>query len=387
LKRIGILTGGGDVQPLNAVINSAIKTSNINGIELIGFVRGWEGVIKEDYVELNKVSVNPQIGGTILKSSRLGLSKIENASAILMEKILKLKINGLIIIGGEDTLSNAFFLKDFPYILISKTIDNDVGKINVKENEFSILNYFTLGHATAAEKISKFVSLNYGLRTTAYSHERIIVVESMGMHAGWLAVSSSMGNPDFIIIPEFPLLYEHLLEKVIKKYIENHNVVIVISEGARWENGDYISADFNEVDDFGHPRFRGTAEVLSSKMKIDLKKHFDTRNVNFINPSYLYRSGTPNKLDFQMAQILGKHAIKSLLEEKESYFLTIDLKNDNFLINKYPIKKEKSINELHRFVPSAFYDNVNFIATDMYKNYINKITTEILNHTYGINKL
>ena len=209
-KRIGILTGGGDVSPLNSVLSAAQKASFEQGIELIGFIKGWQGFVENKFVPLSSLSFDPLIGGTILKSARINLEKVANGIEKGRENFKKLELDGLIVIGGEDTLSNCFFLRELPLVLISKTIDNDVGIIpengQVKPEE--ITNYFTLGFPTAAGKISSFVSLREGLRTTAYSHERLIVVESMGMSAGWLALSSSMGHPDFIVIPEFSLVYE-----------------------------------------------------------------------------------------------------------------------------------------------------------------------------------
>ena len=129
------------------------------------------------------------------------------------------------------------------------------------------------------------------MRSTAYSHERIVVVESMGMHAGWLALSSSMGHPDFIVIPEFPLEYDRFRSKVAEQYAKLRHLVIVVAEGTTFSDGSYISADDGEQDDFGHPRLRGSADVLAARLKEDLKREFDTRNVNAVNPSYLYRSG------------------------------------------------------------------------------------------------
>src|ERR1035437_5181901 len=138
-KRFGILTGGGDVPPLNAVICSANKAANENNIELIGFKYGWQGLLKEDYVEISKLNINPYIGGTILKSSRVNLAKVADGAKNVISSLEKLNIDGLIVIGGDDTLSNAFYLTNLPIILISKTIDNDVGLFT----EEGIVNHFT----------------------------------------------------------------------------------------------------------------------------------------------------------------------------------------------------------------------------------------------------
>ena len=367
--KIGILTGGGDVQPLNTLIASVKKACNRKKINLIGFRQGWQGVLENDFVDLKKVKIAPNIGGTILRSSRVNLKVIKNSAQRIIDNLKKSKIDGLIVIGGEDTLSNSLLLREFPQVLISKTIDNDVGEINGNR----IVNYFTLGHPTAAEKISSFVSLKEGVRTTAYSHKRIIIVESMGMHAGWLAMSSILGKPDFIIIPEFPLNYELLLEQIRQKYMENSNVVVVISEGAKWENGEYISADATETDDFGHPRFIGAASALKNRLKKDLSKYFDTRNVNFLNPSYLYRAGKPNPLDSYAAKKLGNEAVRVLSEKIEKpLFLAIKF-GVNLNIKKIDFSLIDNIEQFHRFVPENFYNKENFLPTQKYIKYISRI--------------
>jgi 6-phosphofructokinase len=372
-KRIGILTGGGDVPPLNAVIASAIERSKRENIELFGFRNGWQGLLDQNCVNLSNLSIDPNIGGTILRSSRVNLRKVENAKLKVEESLSKLGIDGLIIIGGDDTLSNAFLLKEIPQALISKTIDNDVGIVD----QDRIVNYFNLGYPSAAEKIASFVSLDQGLRTTAYSHERIIVVESMGMHAGWLACASAFGHPDFIIIPEFPLIYENLLDKVIERYRIQKHLIIVAAEGSKWENGKYVSANEDEKDNFGHPKFRGIAEFLAGKLKNDLKKDFGTLNVNSVNPSYLYRSGGPNKVDLNAAEILGNKAIELLSGNlMEPAFLTLTNKDEDFIVEEYFLKELKDIEGFHRFVSNNFYDPSVFYITDKFKKYLIKAVSE-----------
>ncbi len=380
-KKIGILTGGGDVQPLNALLNSVCRSASKHDIDVLGFIGGWQGILNKEYVYLNNISINPLIGGTILKSSRVNLSKVANALQKVREVLSSLGVEALIVIGGEDTLSNSFSIKDFPQILISKTIDNDVGIVNKNE----ITNYFTIGHPTAAEKISSFVSLNEGLRTTAYSHERIIVVESMGMHAGWLALSSSMGHPDFIIIPEFPLDYNLFVEKVKNKFLEQKHLIIVIAEGARWANGKYISADENEKDSFGHPRFIGSAALLAQKLKYDLKPYFDTRNVNSVNPSYLYRSGKPNELDLSASKILGQKAIALINKKIDSpIFLTTNFRKNELCAVPLPLTEIDNIEHLHRFVTAQYYDAFQLNVTVEGRNFFSKIVREFPKINYKL---
>jgi 6-phosphofructokinase 1 len=387
-KRIGILTGGGDVPPLNAVIASAKKTSERYGVELIGFIKGWLGIVENHYIDLSRIDINPLIGGTVLKSSRVKIVKIPDGIQQVRKNIERLNLDGLIVIGGEDTLSNSFELPDIPQVLISKTIDNDVGLVrsaNKGSDSIEIINYFTLGFPTAARRMSSFVSLKEGLRTTAYSHERIIVVESMGMHAGWLALASSLGHPDFIVIPEFPLDYHKILKMILERYERQKNVIIVVSEGARFENGSYISADENEKDDFGHPRFKGSAEILSKRFKDDLKEYFDTRNVNGVNPSYLYRSGMPSDLDLQLADKLGREAINLLSNGLEKpVFLTIKKETNGFSISPYPLSNMRSIQEFHRFVDKRFYNPESYSITEEGKKYLSEIVEEISEDGYGL---
>ena len=380
-KRIGILTGGGDVQPLNAVIASARDTAKSLKIELVGIIKGWEGALESNYTDLSTLSIDPTIGGTILKSSRVNINKMTNGPEIILDNFKKNNISGLIVIGGEDTLSNSFLIKSFPQILISKTIDNDVGKIEDNHKEFkleNIINYFTLGFPTAASKISSFVSLKEGLRTTAYSHERIIVVESMGMHTGWLALSSSMGFPDFIVIPEFPLNYNLFLEKIIKRYESQRHLIIVVSEGAKWENGSFFHTEKDEIEDFGHPRFGGSSNVLKNQLKKDLAKHFNTRNINTVNPSYLYRSGSPNDLDLFWAQRLGEIAVRYMADGiEESNFLAINKDRSGFKIQITPLSNFNSIKKLHRSVDNRFYEPKEFQITGDGKKYLKEIIKEI----------
>jgi hypothetical protein len=278
-----------------------------------------------------------------------------------------------------------------------------VGLVRVDRRQIvseDITNYFTLGYPTAAQKISSFVSLSHGLRTTAYSHERLMIVESMGMHTGWLALASSMGNPDFIIIPEYPLDYDLFKGIVCARYKEQRNVIIVIAEGARWKDGSSLSADEKEKDGFGHPRFKGASEVLAKRLKEDLKDEFDTRNVNGINPSYLYRSGRPGELDVMWAKNLGRKAVRMLIDRMDgidetnraigstgAIFLTIQRKDNDFSISTYPLRNVGSIEELHRFVDERFYDPNRYTITENGKEYLSAMIDELPDHQdYGIRR-
>jgi 6-phosphofructokinase 1 len=279
--------------------------------------------------------------------------------------------------------------------LIAKTIDNDVGKMDARGNEKTaefdlqnVLNYFTLGFPTAAEKIISFVSLEEGLRTTAYSHERIIIVESMGMHAGWLALASGLGHPDFIVIPEFPLNYERFLEGVIAEYRRQRHLIVVVAEGAKWADESFIRAEEEHGPSYGHPRFGGAAEALKKRLKEDLAPHFDTRNINVVNPSYLYRSGAPNALDREWAERLGCKAVEMLLGPGTGpALLTVQMRRGEFEVGEYPLSGFTSMAELHRFVDDRFYDPENFRITKTGQKYLKEIANEFIpEKEYGLHE-
>lgn len=380
-KRIGILTGGGDVPPLNAGIAAATAEAESLGVELIGFFRGWRGVLDNDWVSLSGREVPSRVGGTILKSSRVNIGKTAGGPDRALRTFADLELSGLIVIGGEDTLSNAFLLGSFPQALISKTIDNDVGTAGAPESAFEpekILNYFTLGFPTAAEKIVSFVSLAEGLRTTAYSHERIVIVESMGMSAGWLALASGLGDPDLIVIPEFPVDIEALAARTFEIYSRRKHAVIVVAEGAKWKDGSCIRAAEDENKDFGHPRFGGSSGALRDKFKERLSGRVDTRNINAVNPSYLYRSGPPNALDARWAEKLGKRAVRVLAEGATGpNLLTVQKSEDGFYLAEKPLSEFGSIETLHRKVDRRFYDPAGFAISEAGRRYMKEIVREI----------
>ena len=375
--KIGILTGGGDVPPLNAVIFSARKEAIKSNVELVGFIKGWQGLLEKKTIDLKNVKDFSNIGGTYLKSSRINLLSQKGYVDQANSNLKNLGIDGLIIIGGDDTLSNAYYISEVPCVLISKTIDNDVGFISSESNFKieNIKNYFTLGYPSAVNRIISYVSLEEGIRTTAYSHERIIILESMGMHSGWLALSSGLGDPDFIIIPEFPLDYEDFCDKLIKLYNYQKHAVVVIAEGAKFKDSGFINITDTEVDDFGHPRFGGSSYFLRDVLKKDLSKFFNTRNINAVNPSYLYRSGKPVSLDFSMGQKMGKEAIRLLTKNlvSEPVLLAAKYNDGLFNIEKIPLKNfTQTENDRFpkRYVDTKFYDENTYQITSLGKEYL-----------------
>ncbi len=378
-KKIGILTGGGDTQPLNAVIFSLRNLLARDGFEFFGFEKGWEGVLSKKYADLRFLPDFGGIGGTVLRSSRVNLSTNDGFRKA-NRNLSDLGFDALVVVGGDDTLSNVYGIESVPCIGISKTIDNDVGTLSVENGEIRTVNYFTLGYPTAANKIASFVSLEEGIRTTAYSHERIVIVESMGMHSGWLAMASAFGKPDFIIVPEFPLDYQSFLRTLKEQYAKDRNTVVVIAEGARFGAGEYMNIDPSEKDAFGHSRFGGSSQVLRDRLKTDLKGFMDVRNVNSLNPSYLYRSGAPDLQDRQAADRIGEKCFQLVADRKiaEHQFVYIEKKDNGFVAESCPFSSFDKTMEGRfpkRYVDLKFYNHDAWSATDLWFEYLSPIVS------------
>jgi 6-phosphofructokinase 1 len=254
-----------------------------------------------------------------------------------------------------------------------------VGSIVSENGKIKAVNYFTLGYPTAAEKISRFVSLEEGIRTTAYSHERVMIVESMGMHAGWLAMGSAFGRPDAIVIPEFPLDYGRFLAKLKKTYEINRHAVAVIAEGARQAGGSFFATHASEADAFGNPRFGGAAAVLRDRLKNDLKGFMDVRNINAVNPSYWYRSGSPAPVDRMGAEILSRRVFELIQKGVQQHrFVTVDFTDSVFsskdcAFTDFPQTDEGRFPK--RFITKEFYDPESFSATPLWEQYLDPIVS------------
>jgi 6-phosphofructokinase len=373
-KRIGILTGGGDTSPLNTVIFTLRDLLREFSHHCIGFINGWEGVLEKRYINLQAMPNFGHVGGTYLKSSRVNLAAVENGFQRADQHLAEL-VDFLVVIGGDDTLSNIYGIENCRCFAVSKTIDNDVGLCSRDGDRIIFRNYFTLGYPTAAEKIASYISLDEGLRTTAYSHERIIIVESMGMHAGWLALASSQGDPDFIIIPEFPLDYDDFIEQVKRQYARDKNTIIVIAEGAKNRDGSFLKQDHSEMDDFGHARFGGSCFVLRDRLKKDLAGFMNVRNINAVNPSYLYRSGRPNRLEKEIGRQIAR-LIFDLVQEDEisdHQFVSVEYEGGRFFAHNQNLDLFAQTEQGRfpkRYVDSSFYEASNYCASEEWRRYL-----------------
>ena len=294
--RLGLLTGGGDCPGLNAVIRAVVRKGiDAHQDELVGFRDGWRGVLDDVAEQLTIDSTRGILprGGTILGSSRTNPGKRERGTEIVRETLARHRLDGLIAIGGEDTLGAANRLNEagINVIGVPKTIDNDLGATDV-----------TFGFDTALQIATEAIDR---LHTTAESHHRILVVEVMGRGAGWIALHSGLaGGADVILIPEIPFDIDEVCRLIGRRHARGRYFSIVVAaEGAVPKQGT-ISVSTGELDEFGHARLGGIGQTL--EREIEQRTGFETRATVL---GHVQRGGTPTAFDRVLATRLGLAAI------------------------------------------------------------------------------
>jgi phosphofructokinase-like protein len=294
--RIGLLTGGGDCPGLNAVIRAVVRKGiDAYGDEVIGFRDGWRGVLEDVSDELTIESTRGILprGGTILGSSRTNPAKREDGTELVRQSLAGHRLDGLIVIGGEDTLGAAHRLHEsgVNVIGVPKTIDNDLGATDV-----------TFGFDTALQIATEAIDR---LHTTAESHHRILVVEVMGRSAGWIALHSGLaGGADVILIPEIPFDIDEVCRLIRRRHSRGRYFsIVVVAEGALPKEGT-MSVSTGELDEFGHPRLGGIGQRL--EREIEGRTGFETRATVL---GHVQRGGTPTAFDRVLATRLGLAAI------------------------------------------------------------------------------
>ncbi len=299
--KVGVLTGGGDCPGLNAVIRAVVQTIHNQNGQTIGLQEGWRGAISGDYVELdpNETELIIDKGGTILGTSRTNPYKNLADVDRLIDTYHRLGLNALIAIGGDDTLSVAsrlFSEHNLSTIGCPKTIDNDLSSTDV-----------TFGFDTSINIVMEAVDR---LRTTAESHRRIMVVETMGRHAGWIACYSGVATAaDYILVPEVEVDFERMCQ-VLKTRRERGKKygIVVVSEGAKLsEHSSFVTQD-TEIDEFGHVKLGGVGEQVAKE--IEERTGFETRVVTL---GHLQRGGVPSAYDRVLGTRLGIHAARLAL--------------------------------------------------------------------------
>lgn len=353
MKRIAILTAGGDTPALNATIAGAVTRANERRVELIGIIKGFSGLLnpRVPHVHLNPLftsipEIDPTIGGTLIGASRdyVDADDTPTVNAVI-ERLGKLRVEGLICVGGDGTLNGMQALGDsLPTVLAPKTIDNDLGLNYPSEPDewlraespdsecrysrkpatdsidlAQMVNFVTPGYATAV-----FVSATgvERLRTTAESHRRIAIVETMGRHSGYIALGSYYGKPDILLVPEHPLNADALVTRIKEIYDLQKNVLIVCGEGVVDETGQELGAEFASTDPAGNKMLSGASEALRSLLIARLgDKYFTERRRNESARAAIFtrkvghtqRGGRPILFDRFYAAQLGGNAVDMLL--------------------------------------------------------------------------
>ncbi|MHB9007042.1 MAG: 6-phosphofructokinase [Limisphaerales bacterium] len=355
MKRIGILTAGGDTPALNATIQGAVTMANELHVEIIGLVKGFNSLFnpRGPHVHLNPLfqtipELDATLGGTIIGASRDYIDP-EDREALdtVSQRLTKLGIEGLICIGGDGTLNGMQPLAErIPCVLAPKTIDNDLG-LNYRNEpdewrrkasepstalDYSrgpsrtvfdlehMINYVTPGFATA---VYASVSGVMQIRTTAESHRRIAIIEVMGRHSGYIALGAMYGRPDIVLVPECALDVDMLADRVREIYDLQKNVVIICGEGIVDQSGNVLGAEKSSTDPAGNKILTGAAESLrqilidrlgddyfkSRRRGISAREAIFTRKVG-----HTQRGGRPLQFDRFYAAQLGGKAVDMLID-------------------------------------------------------------------------
>src|SRR5437762_5318482 len=294
--RVGLLTGGGDCPGLNAVIRAVVRRGEGHyGDELVGFADGWRGVIKGATIPLDVErcrGILPR-GGTILGTSRTNPYKVEGGVDQAMATLREQRVDALVVIGGEDTLGVAHKLsaEGVSVVGVPKTIDNDLSATEV-----------TFGFHTAVQIASDAIDR---LHTTAESHDRVLVCEVMGRHAGWIATYAGIsGGAAEILIPEEPFDIDRVCDDLNTRHEKRrYACIVVVAEGAVPKEGT-MAVQSGEVDQFGHVRLGGIGNLLAEE--IEKRTGFESR-VTILG--HVQRGGTPTAFDRVLATRFGIAAI------------------------------------------------------------------------------
>jgi phosphofructokinase-like protein len=297
--RVGVLTGGGDCPGLNAVIRALVRKGvQEYGHEFVGFRDGWRGPLEGHTKQLDIPAVRGILprGGTILGSSRTNPLKVEDGVRKVKENLAKHEVDALVAIGGEDTLGVAATLADqdgVPCVGVPKTIDNDLSATD-----------YTFGFDTAVNIATEAIDR---LHTTAESHMRVLVIEVMGRHAGWIALHAGLaGGANVILIPEHRFDIDEVCGWVESRFKVRYAPIIVVAEGAMPKDGELVTKD-GTLDSFGHVRLSGIGDWLAKEIERRTGKEARTTVLGHIQ-----RGGTPSAFDRWLATRFGLHAIDAV---------------------------------------------------------------------------
>jgi 6-phosphofructokinase 1 len=342
MKKIGVLTGGGDCPGLNAVIRAVVRKAIQNNWDIIGIKNGWKGLVNGEIELLTDYSVSGILpkGGTIIGTSRTNPFKNNEDVQRLVDNIKKFGIDALVAIGGDDTLSVASKLNEMgiPVVGVPKTIDNDLSGTD-----------YTFGFDTAISIVTEAIDR---LHTTAESHHRVIVVEVMGRHAGWIATMAGIaGGADEILIPEVPFDINEVCKHLKDRYNRGKKFsIIAVAEGAHpkiLNSSENKSGSTNEnagdtglviqtkeKDAFGNVRLGGIAHTLAKE--IEKRMGVETR-VTILG--HVQRGGTPTAHDRVLATRFGVAAVESI--KNENYGIMVALQGNKIV----PVKLDDAVSK------------------------------------------
>jgi ATP-dependent phosphofructokinase / diphosphate-dependent phosphofructokinase len=339
--RIGVLTGGGDCPGLNAVIRAVARRCFAAGHDVVGVLEGWRGLVEGIVQPLGRREISGILprGGTILGTTRTNPFRVDGGVERVLTNFAGERLDALVAIGGEDTLGVAARLyaeHSFPVVGVPKTIDNDLSATD-----------YTFGFDTALTVATEAIDR---LHTTAESHNRVMVVEVMGRHTGWIAVMSGMaGGADVILIPEHPITIEEACADIERRHERGKDFsIVVVSEGYEltYASGEtqQIAQEPAATDQFGHVRLGGVGHVLATE--IESRTGFETR-VTVLG--HVQRGGTPTPRDRILATRYGLEAAD--LVHGERWGLMAALRGDDIVA----VPLREAVAELKK-VPPAFYE-------------------------------
>lgn len=424
MRRVAVLTAGGDTPALNATIHGVVTRANAHRVSVYGLIKGFNSLFNPrlPHVHLNPLfqsipELDPTIGGTLIGASRDYLSGDDHASvALIADRLKQLGIDGLICIGGDGTLNGMQALaSSLPVVLAPKTIDNDLGlnyrseisewqRVSSEQHPQGVykraaataafdiedmVNYVTPGFATAVFVAAGGVER---IRTTAESHRRIAIIEVMGRESGYIALGTAYGQPDFILTPEHPVNVDVLVDRIVDLYEVQKNVVIVCGEGIRDVSGHLLGAQSTSTDPAGNKVFSGAADALRNLL-IDrigdryfrkLRRGENAREVIFTRKvGHTQRGGRPLLFDrFHSAQLGGK-ALDLLIEGQTNMIAVLQwTRRNGFSVDGFPVAGLlDQWGHVHaRKVHPAFYDADRLRPSAMGIQYLQQIFTGAVGH-------
>jgi phosphofructokinase-like protein len=297
-QRVGILTGGGDCPGLNAVIRAVVRRAGISQIEVVGIRNGWLGLVEDDVEPLNRDSVSGILprGGTILGTSRFNPLDDPGNLALLATNWKRYGLSSLIVVGGEGTLSAALDMwheHHYPLVCIPKTIDNDLRGTDM-----------TFGFDTAVQVVTEAVDR---LHSTAESHHRVMVVEVMGRHTGWIAAYGGIaGGADVILVPEHPFRLTRVCEMLKHRMDQGRafSIIVVAEDAHPHPDENFLSNEIHESI-YRHEQLGGIGTILAAE--IQRCTGIETRVTKL---GYVQRGGSPTPFDRVLATRFGVKAVE-----------------------------------------------------------------------------